>query len=213
MANAHHILDLNWEDLFDFEAWDHDTNVEVGQQIPATASPEHIEEELLGSGDQSIVEITGQAPATIRELDGAADVADLGLLAETSALRDHEMTMTDVDAVQSLPGQTFPNTWTLPDQIPLVGSEEHIAKNGMETPTTKPQFGYTPGPTSIRSKGLQRCMDLMASDWVVRLRVLKQLELHSFAASPQEYAREVRLAAVTEMQAQVAVGRGECVPS
>ncbi|KAK6438756.1 hypothetical protein LTR95_005039 [Oleoguttula sp. CCFEE 5521] len=287
MANAHHILDLNWEDLFDFEAWDHDTNVEVGQQFLASASPEHIKEELLGSGDQRTVEVTGQASATIRGLDRDADVADLGLLAETSASGDHEMAMTDVGALQSLLSQTFPNTlgtaaaicrsgtvqlqndyddiaavkqsaktWfermlqvydqPVPDRPPpamapelfhavqrcyyqatvnlLRNRHQYHAENCMyllldavtDANHHGPRFcrfGYTPDLTSICSKRLQRCIDLMASDWVARLPVLEQLELHSFAASPQEYARGVRLAAVTEMQAQEAGGRGECVPS
>ncbi|OQO00135.1 hypothetical protein B0A48_13922 [Cryoendolithus antarcticus] len=110
MANAHHILDLNWEDLFDFEAWDHDTNVEVGQQVPASASPEHIEEELLGTGNQHTAEVTGQTSASGPGLDLDADAADLGLPAETFGFGDHEMTMTDVGALQSLPDQTFPST-------------------------------------------------------------------------------------------------------
>nr|OQO16542.1 hypothetical protein B0A51_17652 [Rachicladosporium sp. CCFEE 5018] len=353
MANAHYIVGLSWEALFDFEAWDHDSNVEVGQRTPSSARTEHVEEEVLERSDQHTAEVTGQTSASGPGFDRDADVADLRMPMETLALGDQEMTMTDIGALQSLPGQRFPNTLTLPDQITPVNSEEHVARSGRESSafphaslqpgeiqdfqmplealtlarkglslgtsalqsetyrlgtaaamrrsgtvqldndyddiaavkqsaknwvkrmlqvydqpvSERPpqdmapelflavqrhyyqatvnllrnryqyhaencmyllldavtdanhhgprfcQFGYTPDLTSICSERLQCCMDLMASDWVVRLRVLEQLALHSFAASPQEYARGVQLAAVTEMQAQEAVGRGECVPS
>nr|OQO16450.1 hypothetical protein B0A51_17587 [Rachicladosporium sp. CCFEE 5018] len=67
------------------------------------------------------------------------------------------------------------------------------------------RFGYQPDLISICSERMARCVNFMASDWVVRLRVLEQMELSSFAASPNEYARGMRGIAVLQMRAHEAM--------
>ncbi|KAK6435117.1 hypothetical protein LTR95_008694 [Oleoguttula sp. CCFEE 5521] len=346
MANAHNILDVNWDDFFDFEAWARDNSAEGEEQIVSSASPGHPKVGQRRSPDELASGITGQIFTPVRGLDELIRPTYADGSRTPLPVAQHGMP-SDMLGIWSPNRQAFPGTWTLPDQIPPFGSEEHIARNGMETPAFEhapaqpdevhePQmplegltlaraglslgtsalqsetyrlgtagairrsgtvqlqndyddiaavkqsaknrvkrmlqvydqpvrdrpppdmapelflavqhhfyqatvnllrhrhqyhtencmyllldavpvanhhgprfcrFGYTPDLTSICSERLQRCMDLMASDWTVRLRVLEQLELHSFVASPSEWAREVRRAAVTEMQAQEAMGR------